>query len=229
MLPQLTRFQDKALDLLFPRRCVGCGREGVLICESCNQLLPRILPPICSRCGRPQFKDVICPECVNWKATIAGFRAPFRFEDVIREAIHQLNYNNLRILAKPLAELLYDYIKSNSIQGDVLVPVPLHTKKLRQRGYNQSLLLARHLGEAVINGCLQRTRLASPQAVTATLEERRHNVSGAFSCRDRGVETKRILLIDDVCTSGATREACAEAFKAAGATSVWGITLAREI
>jgi ComF family protein len=152
---------------------------------------------------------------------------------VIREAIHQLKYQNLRALAEPLAQLLSDYLETNQIPGEVLIPTPLHQKRLRERGYNQSGLLATELGKLtglpVIADCLIRQRPASPQARTQTVAERRSNVSDAFSCPDNSVRDRAVIVIDDVTTSGATLNACAVALKAAGAISVWGLTLAREV
>jgi ComF family protein len=113
------------------------------------------------------------------------------------------------------------------------VPVPLHPKRLRERGYNQSRLLAQELGKLtdlpVVDDCLVRGRHSLPQARTSTVGERRSNVADAFSCRDRRLQGKSVLLIDDVSTSGATLDACARALKQAGATTVWGLVLAREI
>jgi ComF family protein len=151
----------------------------------------------------------------------------------MRQAIHQLKYRNLRALAAPLGQLLDDYLITNPIPGEVLVPVPLHRKRLRERGYNQSSLLARELGRLttlpVVNDCLIRQRLALPQARTTTVEERQSNVAEAFTCYDQRLRDKQVLLIDDVATSGATLNACAAALKAAGVLSVWGLVLAREI
>ena len=160
-------------------------------------------------------------------------RSPFRFDGVMRQAIHQLKYRNLRALAQPLAKLLNNYLGTNPMPGEVLVPVPLHHKRLRERGYNQSSLLTKELGKLtnlpVVDDCLIRLRHAPPQARTSTVDERRSNVAGAFTCRDRRLQDKQVLLIDDVSTSGATLDACAAALKAAGATAVWGLVLAREI
>jgi len=119
------------------------------------------------------------------------------------------------------------------VDGEVLVPVPLHPKRLRERGYNQSGLLAleagRLMGLSVIDDCLHRVKDSPPQARTATAEARHMNVKKAFLCRSDKLRGSCIILIDDVCTSGATLEACAEAVVAGGAASVWGLTLAREI
>ncbi len=151
----------------------------------------------------------------------------------MRQAVYQLKYRNLRALAILLAQLLNDYLITSPIPGEVLVPVPLHRKRLRERGYNQSSLLARELGKLVnlpvVADCLIRQRHAPPQARTSTVDERQSNVTDAFTCCDQRLRDKQVLLIDDVSTSGATLDACAAALKAAGATSVWGLALAREI
>ena len=133
----------------------------------------------------------------------------------------------------PLAELLGNYLVNNSMQGGVLVPVPLHRRKLRERGYNQSQLLARELGKLIdlpmVDDCLTRQKHAPPQARTSTIDERRTNVADAFACHDYRLRDKQVLLIDDVATSGATLDACASTLKASGASSVWGLTLAKEV
>jgi len=233
VLPRVAKLKGMALDLLFPQHCVGCGKEGEFLCYSCRQSLSRITPPLCPRCGRPQPSGILCPGCVSWSAQIDGIRSPFRFDGTMREAIHQLKYRNLRALAVPLAKLLQDYLITNPVPAEVLVPVPLHQKRLRERGYNQSSLLARQLGKLanlpIVDDCLIRQRHATPQARTATVEERRSNVTDAFACRDHRLRDKQVLLIDDVSTSGATLDACAAALKAGGATSVWGLVMAREI
>lgn len=163
---------------------------------------------------------------------IDGIRAPFRFEGTVRRAVHCLKYQNLRALVRPLAGLMADYYLSTPLPGEALVPVPLHPRRLRERGYNQSALLARELGKLiglpVVETCLTRSRYASPQARSGAVSERRANVRGAFIA-DGQLGHKKVLLVDDVSTSGATLDACAAALKLAGADQVWGLTLAREI
>jgi ComF family protein len=233
VLPRLSKLKGTALDLLFPRWCVGCGREGDFICPSCLQSLPRITPPLCPRCGLPQSSASLCPACADWEAEIDGIRSPFRFDGVVRQAIHELKYRNLRAIASLFARLLNDYLMANHIPGEVLVPVPLHPKRLRERGYNQSQLLARELAKLnklpLIDDCLIRAHHSPPQARTAKVEERRANVADAFACRDLRLKGKAVLLIDDVSTSGATLDGCARALKEGGTASVWGLVLAREI
>lgn len=230
-----------ALDLLFPQWCIGCGKGGSLICPTCQNTLAIVAPPLCPRCGRPQASGVLCPSCINWQATSAssgqaeidGIRSLYRFEGTTRKAVHQLKYRNIRALAEPLALLLNDYLANHPVPGDVLAPVPLHPKRLKERGYNQSALLAAELGKLanlpVVDDCLVRQQATPPQARTATVEERRTNVAEAFTCSNDCLRNRQVILIDDVSTSGATLNACAAALKAGGAAVVWGLTVAREI
>ena len=191
-----------------------------------------MLPPLCPKCGRPQASGILCPSCCQSQSAIDGIRSPFRFAEVIRKAIHQLKYRNLKAISPCLAELLADYLEANPLPGEAIIPVPLHPRRLRERGYNQSSLLAQELGKLtklpVIEDCLIRVKEAQPQVRTATVEERRKNVIDAFMCQNEKVNGKQIILIDDVCTSEATLEYCASALKSKGAASVWGLTLARE-
>jgi ComF family protein len=232
VLPRLAKFKEAALNLLFPQKCLGCGREGGLICDSCQRSLSRLNPPICPKCGRPQLSGILCPTCVSWRANLEGIRSPFKFEGLIRESIHQLKYKNLRSLAQPLSVFLLDYLSAQPLPFDIIVPVPLHPRRLKERGYNQSLLLAsavaKSLGVRLEENSLIRHKYILPQAKTPSVAERRRNVSQAFSCR-HPFEGKQVLLIDDVSTSGSTLDACAAALKSGGADSVWGLVLAREI
>ncbi len=233
MLPRLINFKGIALDFIFPRHCVGCGREGEFLCASCQNTINRILPPLCPKCGRYQPSGLMCPDCINWSSSIDGIRSPFQFDGVIRKAIHSLKYQNLRAISSLLARYLYEYLLSNHLPVNVIVPVPLHAKRIRERGYNQSVLLSRDLsklcGLLLIEDCLVRERYSGPQARTASVRERQNNVAGAFACRDDRLTDKAVLLVDDVSTSGTTLDACAGELKKWGATSVWGLVVAREI
>ena len=221
------------VDLFFPQQCVGCGRRGSFLCSDCQRKLPRLQPPLCPKCGRPQVSGIICPSCRQRQTEIDGIRSPFRFDGTVRQAIYELKYHNLRAISPRLAELLADYLQVNPLPGEFIVPVPLHSGRLRERGYNQSSLLARELGKLiklpVLEDCLIRVKEAQAQVKTTSVVERRNNVLDAFACRDGKINGRQIILIDDVCTSGATLESCATALKSKGATSVWGLTLAREI
>jgi ComF family protein len=191
------------------------------------------MAPFCPRCGRPQASGIVCPDCWQRPTKIDGVRSPFRFDGAVRKSIHELKYRNLKAISPCLGELLADYLNENPLPGEVLISVPLHPRRLRERGYNQSALLAKELGKSidlpVIEACLVRVKQAQPQVRAVDVEQRRRNVADAFVCRDDKVTGKQIILVDDVCTSGATLESCAAALKDRGATSVWGLTLARDI
>jgi len=228
----LQQVKTALLDLLLPLRCLGCGREGDLICPSCRQSLPGIRLPICQRCGATVSEGNLCRSCINYPLTIDGIRSVFLFQGTVRQSILQLKYRHLKAIAAPLGQLLAEYLGSHPLKGEVIIPVPLHPRQLRERGYNQASLLAKELGKLiglpVLEGLLVRVRDTISQARTASAIERRRNVQDAFVCH-QGLSGKQILLIDDVCTTGATLDACATALKAAGASSVCGLTIAREM
>jgi len=234
-LSRLQQLRELAVDSLFPRRCVGCGKMGDFICPRCLAELPRLLPPICPKCGRPQASGMLCAMCRQKQSSLDGIRSPFRFEGTMRKSIHHLKYHNLRAISSLLADLLARYLQQDPLPGDILMPVPLHSKKLKQRGYNQSSLLAQKLadltGIPVVEDCLIRITETPPQARTANIKQRQQNVQEAFVCQNEKARGKQIILIDDVCTSESTLESCAKALKdnGNGASSVWGLTLAREI
>lgn len=233
MLPPIARLKRVAFNLLFPPWCIGCGREGGYICDSCRQQLPFISPPVCPRCGRPLSQGNFCPGCTGEQSEIDGIRSPFLFNGVIRRAIHELKYRNLRALAPSLAGFLHEFHKDNPLPGDVLVPVPIHRKRLRERGYNQSSLLAHELGRLsglpVIDDSLIRRSYTPSQARATSAADRLENVAGAFACVDERLRDKQVILIDDVSTSGATLNACAGVLKSSGAITVWGLVLALEL
>ncbi len=149
---------------------------------------------------------------------------------MLREAVHRLKYNGCTALAEPLGDLMATYWMRNAMPSDIVVPVPLHADRLRERGYNQAALLARALarrvGLTLDEQTLVRKRATAPQ-VDLDAEQRQENVRDAFLCTGDRLANKRVLLIDDVCTTGATLEACAVALYQGGARSVQALTLAR--
>ena len=233
MFLSLTQIPDLLVDFFFPSRCLGCGKWGDLICEKCYLDLPRIVPPICTKCGRPESSGGLCPSCWNSPPAIDGIRSVFRFEGIVRKAIHHLKYYDLKSIAKDLGSVLFDYIALNKLEYDIIVPVPLHKRRLKQRGYNQSFLISAELGKlggrAVLSNALHRVKDGIPQTKTTGVQQRRKNVKNAFICSNDDIINSNVILIDDVCTSGATLESCSLVLKEAGAKTVWGLTIAREI
>lgn len=146
--------------------------------------------------------------------------------------MHGLKYQHQAALAEPMAELLFQFLSDEALPADVLVPVPLFTRRERVRGYNQSTLLARplarRLGLTADDRTLVRARNTASQAETRTVDERSVNVRGAFRCESRQLAGKRVLLVDDVSTTGSTLDSCARALLDGGAASVWALTFAHE-
>jgi len=221
-----------AVDLLYPPRCAVCGSHGTFLCRRCAESLAGTKPPRCSVCWEPCHASDLCDKCRTDTPAFAGLRSAYLFRDGVRELVHRLKYQHQASLVSPMSSLLYEYVADNPLPADVLVPVPLFPRRRRIRGYNQSALLAqglaRRLGLPVDDRTLVRARNTASQAETANAEARKLNVSGAFQCKGGALRSKRVLLIDDVATTGATLNACAKALREAGAASVWALTFARE-
>ena len=225
----LFRLTASALDLLYPPSCAVCGREGRFVCEGCEPDLPRLLAPYCVRCASPG-KAAHCRLCTATPPHFDGVTAPYVHRGPVRDLVHNLKYNNVRTSAPHLGRLMAAHLAAGSVRADVLAPVPLHRRRERDRGYNQSALLARAVGEAtgipLEERLLTRTRDTAPQVTMKSPEERRRNIEDAFECEGE-VSGASVLLIDDVVTTGGTMSACAKPLKSAGAESVWGLSLAR--
>lgn len=217
------------LDLLYPPRCPGCGRLGALFCQECQARIEPLPGLICDRCGAPVATAGLCDTC---RATPSSLDAVFSaavFAHPLRDAIHDLKYNNSQALAAPLGQRMAAAWRGRDLSADLIVPVPLHSGRQRERGYNQSALLARVLAAEVgvpIDERLLARQRATAHQVGLGRAERAQNVAGAFACRG-GAAGKRVMLVDDVATTGATLEACAAALREAGAYSVTAFTLAR--
>ena len=226
----VTKLSNWALDLLFPMQCAGCGRESKILCEACLPLLAKLTPPYCRLCASPNTLSP-CRWCRESPLSVDGVRAPFLMEGAVRESIFSLKYRGVRAAAPELGRLLAQYAAGHAVPGEVIVPVPLHPRRLRARGYNQSELLARELSKLTglpqANNLLTRFKDAPPQVEAAARSQRQTNVDGSFEAAG-DVTGLKVILIDDVVTTGSTMSACAAPLKAAGAASVWGLALARQ-
>ena len=226
------RLKQSFLDLLFPPRCVGCGRVGFWLCEQCWAAIEFVSSPVCALCGEPlsNASSRLCLRCRVAPLQIDGIRSVAYFEGVLRQAIHRFKYEGVPALAASLGELLHAGWQTIRPPGEVIVPVPLHPRRQRERGYNQAALLARSLGTRcglpVLEETLSRVRDTPPQT-GLNAQQRKENMREAFRCRDESLAGKQVLLIDDVCTTGATLEACSVALRRAKVRSVWALSLAR--
>jgi ComF family protein len=228
------KFSQFLLDLLYPPCCVNCKTTNEWLCQDCFKRIAFITFPVCERCGASISTDglPLCVQCKNNPLqSTDGIRSASYYEDnPIRPAIHFLKYRNHRGLASILGKILIEAYRRYNLKADVIVPVPLHPSRLRERGYNQSQLLANEIGIffnlPVDTDTLQRVRKTKSQ-MELEVNERRQNVLNAFVCRSKKLAGQKVLLVDDVCTTGSTLDACAAALKEGGAASVWGLTLAK--
>ncbi len=236
-LPGSGLFRDLAaqagrglLDALFPIECVGCGASGSVICDKCAADLPVLRPPFCAICATPgDFAR--CQTCAESVRRFDGVRAPYRYAGAIRQAILALKYGGIKAGAPQLGDLLAGYLDANPLPGEIVAPVPMHRRRLRERGYNQAELLARrvanHSALRYERDLLFRTRPVEPQAGIGSAAQRAVNVSGSIGVLSGlDVSGASVILVDDVATTGSTLESCAAALKESGAASVWGLTLA---
>jgi ComF family protein len=221
-----------ALDVIYPPRCSGCGELSSHWCDNCESLTNVIPPTACIKCGRVLTHSGICNVCLTHPPSYLGLRSWAVYKDPIRKAIHRLKYKKDISLGAVFSSYLISLLEAQYWNINAVVPVPLSIARQRERGYNQSALLAKPLalakGLSYQPGLLKRTKETKSQ-VSLSLEERIKNVEGAFEANKECVRGKNILLIDDVTTSGATVDACSIALLQAGATCVYGLTLARTL
>jgi ComF family protein len=228
-IPLVRQIWRGFVNALFPPRCGGCLAEGALWCSACHASLNYVRPPTCDRCGEPQTIG-LCTKCLAQPLQIESIHSVILFQGNVRQAIHRFKYERLAGLAEPLGDLLVEGWRARQLTADWIVPVPLHAARQRERGYNQAELLARYLSQQTGTPCapaaLNRTRRTAVQ-MELNAAERKINVAGAFVAADGRLRGARVVVIDDVCTTGATLDACAAALLAAGAASVIGLTVAR--
>lgn len=203
---------DALLNLLFPDRCVVCKRGGDLLCSACC----RSLQPY------PFGQEKV--------SGLEAVHIAFVFEGVIRPAIHHLKYYKKRRIGHLLGDILGDYCKAEQLSGDAIIPLPLHHKRKQERGFNQSELLAERVASLnripLLLGTVERVKYTEQQA-HLDAAARRRNMQHAFRWKSAQAAPKRVLLIDDVLTTGATMAACADALRLAGCQEVRGVALAR--
>ena len=230
------------INLIFPQLCIVCGKrladeDKPYICSKCWSRNKLIQPPYCPRCGQPLLREVsgdpVCNECRRIKYHFRWARAAGIYEGVLKEAIHLLKYRGVRTLVDPLGDLMIEHLRSNGNlpEFDLILPVPLHRAKLRQREFNQAAGLARRISKyfeiPVSTDNLQQIRSTKSQT-KLTKAQRIANVKGTFRVkRADELNKKSVLLIDDVFTTGATVDECSKVLLAAGAKEVFVMTLAR--
>lgn len=221
---------ERLLDLLFPPRCVNCKRVTGALCAKCSSAIQPLTASICPCCGRaPYAGQDICPECQAHPLTITQIRSATWHEGAAREAIHALKYKRRRDTVAPLSKFLAGQLVGSHLEFDLITSVPLYSARQSERGYNQAELLAQEtarLTHTTYLPVLARTRATADQ-IGLNAAARRVNVQDAFRAIQPSLSNKTIVLVDDVCTTGATLDACAQALFAAGAQAVYGLAVAR--
>ena len=220
-----------ALDVLFPRRCLGCGVPGGFVCADCADAMPTLEDPFCEICANPGT-DGICGWCLDREPEIDQIRAPYLYlpSSPIHKAIRMLKYRGIRALAPELADLLIQYMEDSPSRFDCIVPVVSHPARIRRRGYSQAALIASSMGKSldipVLEDALTRVRNAPSQLSTRSREQRWNNVRDSFASQ-HDLSGLVILMIDDLVTTGSTAASAARALKDAGALSVFCLSVAR--
>jgi len=229
-------------EVIFPTQCLGCAEilhpfTGQMFCSVCNDKINFINGSMCSICGTT-FSDSpaenhLCGDCLEKRPYFSFARAVFSYEDIILNAIHHFKYNRNISIGEILASFMADFSFPDIDFTDysLMMPVPLHIKRLRERGFNQSLILARAIGEKqqipVTFSLLKRHKFTLTQT-SSNKKERKQNIKGAFEVSNKKeIAGKNIILVDDVYTTGATANECAKTLIKAGVQKVSVLTLAR--
>ena len=236
------------IEIIYPPRCLICERflgdhkvrkdqYDILICQDCFNGFSEITSPLCPICRKPFESEVeedhICEDCLRKKPFFDALGAPYLYEGGFMKGIHHFKYGGKTHMAGSLGPLLASFAKRWLKKKDdcLMMPVPLHPKRLRERGFNQSLLLARHVAGELCTELdfltLRRVKNTKPQT-SLHRDERRKNVSRAFEVMERDVvKGRRIILVDDVATTGSTLNECARVLKRSGSGEVLCLVLAR--
>ncbi len=226
---------DKAISLVFPLRCPVCDRPvwppGEKICLGCLKKLKAVTPPVCEKCGKKiRLSEGLCEDCRKTAHVFYRSRGVFEYK-CVREALYRFKYLGRREYAAVFAEMTADILKEYIAfsRPDVIVAVPLSAEKENKRGYNQSydyaMELSKVTGIPALKDAVRRVKNTAPMKLLSP-EERRKNLKNAFKSGQNVVKSLCILLVDDIYTTGATMDECAQVLLDMGAQRVYCITLA---
>lgn len=235
--------KNTILDALFPIFCLSCEKEGFWLCEKCLNRTKLLDFQVCPTCENiVTKKGKLCRACrARRKSNLDSLVSAVSYEDpAIKKLVHNLKYRFAGDISHPLAKMISRALVQNDIAlPDFLVPVPLHPRRLRWRGFNQSFLLASHISEEIapltgieILDILERKRFNRPQMQIKNYQERLRNMKNIFTLNENFdeniIKNKRLMLIDDIATTGATLEACAKVLKQSGVKMVSAAVVARQ-
>lgn len=221
----------QAIDWLYPPTCGGCGRQGERWCAACQQACQRC-ETICPVCGDLQPSGQLCVKCQAHPPAYQGLRSWGIHQGPLMHAVHQLKYKGDIAIGEALSKHLIDLYNDLKWEVDLVIAVPLGKSRKQARGYNQAGILARPLAYAIQKPYRPNSLLRCKETVSQvglSAAQRHENVRDAFQANRQYVQGKSIVLIDDVTTTGSTINACAQALIRAGASAVFGLTLARAV
>jgi len=230
---KIKSFLEFILDLFFPKYCAGCGKEGTFFCSECKEKVIVVKSPTCFECNKLTKRGEFCLKCRSHWHLKGVIVATYFKEGPIREVIHDFKYEGIFNLKQDLSEFMIKALKEFlPFKNPILIPVPLHKRKLIRRGFNQAELLAKeiaaHFKFELKSNILERKKDTKSQTELKG-RERRANVKDAFLCKNKDeILGKKIILIDDVITTGATLNECARVLKENGAKTVWALVLAKD-
>lgn len=223
------------LDLVYPPHCLVCRAEGeTYLCAACIEKIDIITPPFCRKCGGPT-ESYHCEECRDREYHFECSRSAGIFEDVLRDAIHALKYQNHIAIVEPLAEIMAQSFNDTGLAGraDIIVPIPIHASRMIHRGFNQSEELARGFSKRVhlpMEPHILRKARKTKRQMELPFDLRISNIQGSFKVTHaERIRGKRVLLVDDVFTTGSTLDEAAKVLLAAGASVVNAYTLAKSL
>ena len=235
----VTHIKNFMVESAIPSFCYGCKKPKTYLCEDCFEILKYMPHPICPHCKAALGMGKLREDCRRELNLNRIFSCADYTDVKIKSLIKDLKYNYSFSLARPLAEFAHwwlskheyaDEIKNNV---DLIIPVPVHKSKLKERGFNHTEKLAKHLGQLLdipVVELLIKTRKTIPQAKTKNKDERSKNLKNVFSVTSIGqIKGKRVLIVDDVVTTGSTLRECAKVLRKNGAEEIWGLTIAQEL
>ena len=218
--------------MVYPLSCGGCGSAGSILCPECTDFFRPVEKEFsCSFCGRWLSREGACGKCTTNRPPFECGHYGFYFEGTLREAVHSFKFKGRKDVGRALVRLLQPKLLAMQDEFDVIVPLPVTEKRLKERGFNQTFIMGEEIsavtGKELDYQVLYKTRETDDQ-YTLSKSERKRNVRGVFALRNgKRLEGKRVLLVDDLYTTGATVREAANVLRAAGSRSVVIFALAR--
>ncbi|MDX1607601.1 MAG: phosphoribosyltransferase family protein [Candidatus Spechtbacterales bacterium] len=238
MYKELNTIKNMVTESLFPSFCYKCKKTGTYLCNECLWQLKALYEPTCPHCDLRLPFGKLPPKCKSELKLNRIFTCGLYSDNALGDMIRDMKYKYARALASPLSTFALwqleqgAYLNTIKENADVIIPVPMHKRKLKKRGFNQAELIARHLSD-IINvpvktETLIKTNRTIPQVKTDSRKERLQNLEGVFEVSNDSVKNKTILLVDDVITTGSTMRQCAIALNSAGTKEVWGLAVLKD-